>query len=134
MSDIFGRIRSGAGKVAKEADRVARVKRIELQIGSIKRQRESYYGRLGEMAYNSYVNNEPENPEATDIVAKITQLNQQIRVKEEEIKRINSGDIQPQTTQVSQAPLTPGKRLCPNCGHENDADVKFCSECGAKMD
>ncbi len=136
MSDIFGKIKSGAGKVAKGADRVAHVKRIELDIGSIKKQIEDHYNKLGEMAYKSSVNNEPENPEATGIIAKITELNQQIKVKEEEIKRINQGEAEPQAEQVThatQAPATSEKRFCTSCGKDNDASAKFCAECGAKM-
>jgi hypothetical protein len=127
MSDILGKIRSGAGKVAKEADRVAHVKRIELEIGSINRQVENHYNKLGEMAYKSNVNKEPENPEAPGIIAKITELHQQIKVKEEEIARINEGKSEPQ------APPTPGKKICTSCGKDNDVGVKFCSECGVKM-
>jgi hypothetical protein len=127
MSDILGRIKTGAGKVAKEADRVTHVKRIELDISSIKKQIENHYQKLGEIAYKSSVNKEPENPEATEIIAKINELNEQIKVKEEEIKKINQGEGEPQ------APTTPGKKFCTNCGKENDANVKFCSDCGAKM-
>jgi cell division septation protein DedD len=146
MSDILGRIKSGAGKVAKEADRVTHVKRIELDIGSIKKQIEDQYNKLGEIAYKSSVNNEPENPEAMGIIAKITELLQQIKAKEEEIKRINQGEAEPQPEQATpatqppapqapatQAPATPEKRFCTSCGRENDTSAKFCAECGAKM-
>lgn len=136
MSDILEKIKSGAGKVAKEADRVAHVKRIELDVGSIKRQIEDHYRKLGEMAYKSSINKEPENPEAAGIIAKVTELQQQIKVKEEEIARINRGESEPQAQQappVPQAPPTPGKKICASCGKENDVSVNFCSECGAKM-
>jgi hypothetical protein len=127
MSDIFGKLRSGAEKVVKEADRVTHIKRVELEIGSIKKQIEDQEQKLGEMVYKSSVNKEPENPEAAGIIAKITELHQQIKVKEEEIARINEGESEPQ------APITPSKKMCTSCGKENDAGVKFCSECGAKL-
>ena len=127
MSDILGRIKTGAEKAVKEADRVAHVKPIELDISSIKNQIEDQYKKLGEIAYKSSANKEPENPEAAGIIAKINGLNEQIKVKEEEIKKINQGES------VPQVPTTPGKKVCSNCGKENDASVKFCSDCGAKM-
>jgi NADH pyrophosphatase NudC (nudix superfamily) len=135
MSDIFSKIRSGAGKVAFEADKVAHVKRIELDIGQLKRQVEGHYQRLGEVTYLALVNKEPEKPEVAEIYAKITDLVQRIAVKEEEIKKINAGTYQPESaSQTQQAPgVSPGKRFCSNCGKENDASVKFCSECGTKM-
>jgi capsule polysaccharide export protein KpsE/RkpR len=134
MSDFFGKLKSGAGKVAKEADRVAHVKRIEMEIGSIKKQIETQYNKLGEMTYSSSINNEPENPESKNVIAKISELNQQIKVKGEDIKKINQGDIEPQSAEVTPATLTSGKKVCNNCGKENDPNVKFCSECGTKMD
>jgi excinuclease UvrABC helicase subunit UvrB len=55
MSDIFGKIRNGAGKVAFEADKVTHVKRIELDIGQLKRQVEGHYQKLGEITYRTLV-------------------------------------------------------------------------------
>lgn len=131
MSDIFGKIKSGAGKVAKDADRAAHVKRIELDIGSVRKQIEDQYKKLGETTYKSNVNNEPGNPDATAIIAKITELNNQIKAKEDEIKKLNQVESVPQTPPATPAP---GKKICTSCGKENDASVKFCSECGAKME
>ena len=136
MSDFFEKIKSGAGKVAKEADQFAHVKRIELEIGSIKRQVEDNYKKLGEMTYRSNANKEPENPEVQCIMAKITELNKQITVKEEEIKAVNQGagsQSAPQTPlPPPETPPTIGKNVCTNCGKENDASAKFCSDCGTK--
>jgi len=139
MSNIFGKLKSGAGKVAHEAEKAAQIKRIELDIGGLKKQIENNYHQLGEMTYQSLINNAPQKPEAANIVAKVTSLFEQIRLKEEEIKKINTDVAEPQTptqtsspTQVSPS-ATPQKRICTNCGKENDPTVKFCSECGTKM-
>jgi len=127
MSDILGKIRSGAGKVAKEADRAVDIKRIEMQIGAARKQIEEEYQKLGKMTYNSRVVNEPENPETENIIHKITELMQQIEAKEQEIKSIQEGK-----------PATPsaptGKKYCSNCGGENNSTSKFCNHCGAKME
>ena len=139
MSDFFGKIRSGAEKVAREADEFAHVKRIEMEIGSIKKQVEDNYKKLGEMTYRSSVNKEPENPaEAKSIMANITDLNKQITVKEEEIKKLQGAGAQPapQTPPPppeTSKPSTTGKKVCANCGTENNEGAKFCFQCGAKM-
>ena len=127
MSDIFGKIKSGAGKVAKEADKAVGIQRIEMQIGSIRKQIEDLYKKLGELSYNSAVKKEPENIEVPNIVAKITDLYAQIKTKEEEINNIKEDKSPPKET-------APGKKYCTNCGKENDAGVKFCAECGTKME
>jgi hypothetical protein len=126
LSDIFGKLKTGAGKVAHEADKTAHIKRIEMQIGSINKQIENHYTKLGEMIYDSKVKGEPDNPEAANIQTKITDLKQQIAAKEQEIKDIKEDKV------VTPA-AAPGKKFCTSCGKENDASVKFCAECGAKM-
>jgi len=139
MSDIFGKLKTGAGKVAHEADKAAHVKRIEFDIGQLKKQIESHYQRLGELTYRSKVNNEIESPEVVNIGAKITDLMKQISQKEDEIKKINEERNKPQSSppnppQTQQAPSSvPQNKICTNCGKENDPNVKFCSECGTKM-
>jgi hypothetical protein len=125
MSDILGKLKSGAGKVAKEADKTAHIKRIEMQIGSIKKQVEDQYQTLGQKTYDSNIN-KSENPDAAGVIAKITELKQQIAAKEEEIKNIKEDKVVPPAA-------APGKKFCPSCGKENDASTKFCSECGTKM-
>jgi ribosomal protein L40E len=132
MSNIFGKLKSGAGKVAQEAKEAAQVKKIELDIGGLKKQIETQYHQLGEMTYQSSINNSPLNPESANIIAKVTNLFEQIRLKEEEIKKISAEIGEPQTP--AQAPsVTSQKKVCTNCGKENDPNVKFCSECGTKL-
>jgi hypothetical protein len=126
LSNILGKIKSGAGKVAKEADKAVDIKRVEMQIGGLKKQIEDLYHKLGEMSYDSKVKGEGENPETSDIVAKITDLKQQIVAREEDIKNLKEGKaVAPQPS--------PGKRFCTSCGKENDTNSKFCAECGAKI-
>ncbi len=126
MSDILGRLKSGAGKVAKEADKAVDIKRVEMQIGSLQKQIEDSYHKLGEMTYESKAKGEPENPESANIIAKITDLKQQIVAREEDIKNIKEG-------KAVVSPPSAGKKFCTNCGKENDANAKFCADCGAKM-
>jgi len=126
VSDILGKLKGGAEKIAKETDKAVDIKRREMQIGSIKNQIEDQYKKLGQMTYDSNVNKKPENPEAAGIIVKVTELKQLIIAKEEEIKNIKEGKV------VSQA-AAPGKKFCTNCGKENDANSKFCTDCGAKM-
>ncbi len=126
MSDIFGKLKTGAGKVAHEADKTAHIKRIEMQIGSTNKQIEDQYQKLGEIIYDARVKGEPEDPEVANIQTKITDLKQLIAAKEQEIKDIKEDKVVTPTA-------APGKKFCTSCGKENDAAVKLCAECGAKM-
>ena len=135
MPDFFEKIRSGAERVAKEADSAAHIKRIEFDIGGIKKQIESQYTRLGEITYRSISNKEPQSPEAADICAKVTDLMGQISLKEDEIKKFKSVTEKTQGASPMQEATSAGpqKKICTNCGKENEADVKFCAECGTKF-
>jgi NADH pyrophosphatase NudC (nudix superfamily) len=126
VSDIFGKIKSGARKVAKKTNTTVDIKRVEMEIGSTKKQMDDLYRKLGEMVYDNKAMNAPENSEVAGIVAKISDLKQLIISKEEEIKDIKVG-------KVGTPMPEPGKRFCPNCGKVNDVDNKFCAECGTKM-
>jgi zinc-ribbon domain len=127
VSDIFGKIKRGVVKVGKETDKVVDIKRVEMEIRSTNKQMDDLYHKLGEMVYESKAINAPENPEVAGIVAKISDLTHLIISKEEEINDIKAGKV---TTPMPE----PGKRFCTNCGKLNEADSKFCAECGAKMD
>lgn len=154
MSDFLGKIKSGAGRVAFEADKLVDVKRIEIEIGNLKRQKEALHTKLGEMTYRSYINKEPESREVAEVCQSISKLEQQIGEKEEEIKRINAGTFSskggpsptpvPSTTitQVEPPPVasqttsaTPSRQInyCTNCGKEVAVTNKFCPYCGTKM-
>jgi small-conductance mechanosensitive channel len=97
MSDILAKLKSGAQKIAKEADITVDIKRIEMQISSIKKQIEDQYQILGQMTYDSNIKKGPENPEAEGIIVKITELKQQIVAKEEAIKNITEEKVVTQT-------------------------------------
>ena len=133
MSDILGRLKSRAQKIAHEADRTVDIKRIEMQISSIRKEIESQYQILGQMTYDSSIKKEPENQGAAGIIAKVTELKQQIVAKEDEIKNIKGEKENIKEEQVVSQTAVPGKKFCTNCGKENDASSKFCNDCGGKI-
>ena len=151
MSDFFGKLRRGAEEVAFEADKTVRVKRIEGDVSQLKRQRDSQFMKLGEVTYRHQIEQKQGNPEVAEFFKIIPDLEQQISVKEEEIKRINaetylSKDKPTPTsqsnipTQVEQPPSQTAPvassthvKFCTSCGKEIGENVKFCAECGAKI-
>jgi len=133
MSGIFGKLRSGAEKVAGKVDESVDVQRIEMQIHSLKNQIEEQYQKLGQLTYENNLKNESINPEAAGTIAKITELKQMILAKEEEIKNRKEDKVVSQAAApVSQA-TSPGRKFCTKCGKENDVNSKFCNYCGAEM-
>jgi hypothetical protein len=131
LSDIFGKLRTGASKAAFDADKMVRVRKAEGDIAQIKKQIDSFQERLGEITYLSYIHKEPQSQDAIDYCEKITALEQQVLVKQEEIKNIQAevfGQAGP-----SSAPVVTNFLKCPSCGKMNAANTKFCADCGTKL-
>ena len=126
LSDIFKKIRSGAGKVAKEADRAVDIKRIELQISSLRKQIEEEYHNLGKMVYEGSLTLE-ETDETPVVCERIDALFIQIQEKEAEIADLKESE------EAEDEPGSSASKLCGECGAENSLQSKFCSSCGAKL-
>ncbi len=154
---FFDRVKSGAGKVAFEADKVADAKKVELDIGGLKKQIDGIYTRLGEMSYRRYVATNQEAPEFAEVCQQVIAIEQKIAAKQEELKQINARVWQaPQPQQQYTAPPTTyapppsysappqgyappppppqgNGKFCPGCGTPVNDTTKFCSNCGAKV-
>ena len=163
MSDFFGKLKSGAGKVAFEADKMNRVNRAKGEMEKIKGQIQAQYCKLGELYYTQRANSGVSGPAYDEICQVIAGLEPQVAAKNEEIQRINaeafSGQAaQPQAPsqfatvpQYPPAPPAPAAdtsqyvppaapvaaaattKFCTNCGREMALEVKFCPDCGTKM-
>ena len=90
MSGIFDRLKSGAGDVAHKAEKMARIRRLEGDMGDLKKEIDEQYSKIGEITYKSKVNEETENPKVAVAVSKITNLLQQIGFIEAEIKEVEA--------------------------------------------
>ncbi len=155
MSGFFDKVKSGAGKVAFEADKVADGKKVQFDIGGLKKQIEQQYTKLGEMSYRRFAATGQEAPEFAEVCQAIIAVEQKIAAKEEELRQINarvwqaaaspapssyspppSYSAPPQAQQYTPPPPPPqaagGQKFCPNCG-ATVGDSKFCPSCGTKV-
>jgi len=128
LSGLFGKLRSGASKTAFEAGKIARVRKVEGEIVQIRKQIDAFQERLGEVTYLNYIHKEPQGQDAVDYINQITVVEEQLIVKQEEMK-----NIQADTYGSSGETSAPGNVSCPNCSKMNSANTKFCSECGTKL-
>lgn len=90
MSDLFGKLRSGAGKVAFEADKQARLFRIQGEQNQLKHQLEVTFTRLGETAYQQYQDKVSETDTFLSYINEVSKLLDQINEKREEAARIQA--------------------------------------------
>ena len=161
MADFFGKLKSGAGKVAFEADKMGKVNRAQSELAKLKQQVDSLYTKLGEVTYQQFVNQAAETPDIAGMCQNINELHRQLDLKNVEIQRINADTYSPQgmaaPSSVPPAPVqnppepanptpfqapasnvvtpaapTAQTKICPNCGKEMALAVKFCPDCGTK--
>jgi hypothetical protein len=128
LSNLFGKLRSGASKTAFQAGKIARIRKVEGEIADIRKQTDAFQERLGEVTYLSYINEEEQGQDAIDYINQITVLEEQLIIKQEEMK-----NIQAETFGTSGQTSEPDHITCPNCNKMNPANTKFCSECGNKL-
>ncbi len=160
MSDFFGKLKSGAEKVAFEADKLNRLNRAKNELEKLKSQVQAHYAKLGELYFNQRNTMGVTGPAYDDICQAITDLDQQIEAKNADIQQISSETFGQQTPQpqaqpassevqppATQAPAQPSAeytpqpppapvaavKFCPNCGKELPAGIKFCPDCGTKV-
>jgi len=155
MSDFFGKLKSGAEKVAFEAEKMNRLNRTKGELEKIKNQIQAQYSKLGEMYYSQRQTTGVTGPGYDEICQAIQEFEQQAQAKNEDIQRINAEVFTPQGAQptpqpapspvqatpaadpaIQQAAPTPATattKFCPNCGKELAMEIKFCTNCGTKV-
>ena len=128
MSSFFGKLKSGASRTAYEANKIARVRKVEGEISQIRKQIDAFQERLGEVTYLEYIHKEPQGQDAVDYIEQLVSLEEQLITKQEEMKK-----IQAETIETAEDTTPPPDIKCPNCNKMNSADTKFCSSCGTKL-
>jgi hypothetical protein len=156
MSDFFGKLKSGAEKVAFEADKMNRLNKAKGELEKLKSQVQAEFVKLGEIYYNDRQSGAVTGPEYDELCATISDLVQQVEAKTGEVQRIDGetygtpapqpaaasvfGQAQPQAQAATAQPAaTPPPaaakttKFCPNCGTEIPIETKFCTNCGSKV-
>jgi len=155
MSDFFGKLKSGAEKVAFEAEKAGRLNRAKGDLEKIKNQIQAQYTKLGELYYNKRATAGVTGAEYDEICQAIQDLDNQIESMNEEVRRITAETYAPQGAQPApqhayeppQVPSAPAPgeytpppmpaaaatKFCQNCGKELPPAVKFCPDCGTAV-
>ncbi len=158
MSDFFGKLKSGADKVAFEAQKMNRLNRAKGDLEKIKGQIQAQYAKLGQMYYTERETSGVTGPGFDEACLAIKDLEGQVLAKNDEIQKINAEVFAPQgaqpaaqpastPTQAAPAVATPTQsmpatapapaaatmKFCPNCGTQMTVDTKFCPNCGTKV-
>lgn len=127
MSDLFRRVREGAGKAAFEAYRLKRLTAIQATVRSLRSKADKAYFRIGQQAYLAFEGGEMELPAVKAACEeRLARLNE-IAAREQEIEAIR------QEVYVPEAPpgMINSGLVCPNGHGRLLASAAHCQECGA---
>jgi hypothetical protein len=154
MTDFFGKLKSGAEKVAFEADKMNRLNRAKGELDKLENQLQAEFEKLGKIYYNDHQTGEVTGPEYDQICLGITDLLKQVEVKDAEVRKIDAETygtptVLPAAPSAEQAQLQPAStpsqststslpaakttKFCPNCGSQLSLETKFCTNCGGKV-
>ena len=134
MPGFFDKIKSGADKAAFEADRLRRVTVAQSALNKLKGELTTQTGAIGARAVELYDSGALAVPELQELCQQLDGLRQQVAAQEQEIERIRE-EKAPEAAAAAPTPTAaPAGRTCPNCHAEVAAGVKFCPNCGSKVD
>jgi membrane protease subunit (stomatin/prohibitin family) len=92
--------------------------------------------QIDEYYYGKHQAGEPDDPGAAELYATIDGHNKVIADTQAEIARIQA-ENEAQATQLASVPAAapdPAGIVCPSCGTRNAPGMKFCIECGGKIE
>ena len=134
MPSIFDKIKSGADKAAFEADRLRRVTQAQGVLNKLKGEQAAQVAAIGTKAVELYDAGAMTQPELQELFQQLDGLRQQVADQESEVERIRQ-DKAPEAPAGAPAPAAaPVGVICPNCHAEVAPGVKFCPNCGSKID
>jgi len=156
MPSFLDKLKSGADKAAFEADRLVRVNQAQAAVRSAQRDLEAETGALGREVLALHDAGTLTQPELLATCNKIDGLRQQVAALEAEVERVrqekapdpSAADVEPAadvprpvppppiSRTVAGAPSAPVSQggTCPNCGSPLRAGVRFCPECGSRVE
>ncbi len=127
MANLFDRVKSGLDKglaaVSVKSQEMLEVTKIKSQIGNLNGQMSDLQQKLGETVYQMYLQDSFDQSGIQEQCESIKTLEAQIGEKEAEL----------QVVRVKAAEAM-GKRFCDSCKTEIEDGVKFCGNCGRKVD
>lgn len=128
MESIFGRIRSGAGRAAFEADKQRRILAVQSTIRGLRREIEQSIQRVGNAAMGLYHARRLTEPDLQQVCQETAALQAQVAAQEREIESIR----QEEYIEPVYVPSVGGGAVCPNGHGAVPAGARFCPRCGAE--
>ncbi len=124
-NDIFGGLMKGLGAFMPQDDPNVKLFQSQSEINDLQNKELELYAKIGEKAFPIV----KEREEYRDLVTELKYIQNKLRTATEELQAAQS--IKTEQEQKDQEALK--SRTCPNCETLNPEGVKFCQECGARL-
>lgn len=122
MKKLKKGIDKGINLVATKSKEIVDTTLVKKEIADLEEEKHLTFQALGQIVYKMSQENTDEAAAIQEKCKIISGLEEQIAVKEEELKKI---------AQEAQEAL--GKSICASCGSAVDEESKFCGNCGARI-
>ncbi|NPV26076.1 MAG: zinc ribbon domain-containing protein [Firmicutes bacterium] len=131
MADFFDKLKQGLGKgvttVSAKSKEWVEATKVKTEIDQLKQQKKDAIEELGHIVYAMLKNDKFDLEKVNLKYARIAQIDQEIKNKEDELEEIHV-----KTQQTLGKPITSG--FCPQCGNGVTQGAKFCAKCGHKIE
>lgn len=162
LDNLGKQFSQGLDRAKYEAEKLARVARIQGEIGEQRRQLDAKRVELGDRAYELYKAGQVQSATIAALAREVDSLRATVTLKEDELKSAQTDtyveppptvtpygsaqevpvSVEPVTTYTSPVTPTttytpssvaPDKKACPTCGFVMPIGAMFCPNCGARL-
>lgn len=124
-NDIFGGLMKGLGAFMPKDDPNVKLFQSQSEISDLQSKEIELYAKIGQKAFPSI----KDLAEYNDLVTELNFTQRKLQTAQDELRAAQN--IKTEQEQKEQELLK--SRTCPNCDTVNPEGVKFCQECGARL-
>jgi len=132
MDDFLGKLKSGANKVAFEAEKLGKQAEAKADMESLRFSLQSKYAELGRLYYNQRASGGAADPAVEALCKEIAEMEAKVAARNEEIQHISKeAYAEPAAASAPATATAAAAKFCSSCGKEMAREAKFCPNCGA---
>lgn len=124
-NDIFGGLMKGIGAFMPKDDPDVKLFQSQSEISDLQNRELELYAEIGRKVFPTIM----DQAEYSDLVAELNFTQKKLRVVQDELKAAQNSKTEQEQKEQEQLK----NRTCPNCDSVNPEGVKFCQECGARL-
>jgi|MudIll2142460700_1097286.scaffolds.fasta_scaffold1101718_1 RNA polymerase subunit RPABC4/transcription elongation factor Spt4 len=134
MPSLFDKIKSGADKAAFEADRLRRVNQAQGVLSKLKGELATQVTAIGTRAVELYDAGAMTQPELQELFQQLDSLRQQVADQQAEVEQMRQEKAPEAPAAAPTLAAASAGHPCPNCSADVPPGVKFCPNCGSKIE